>query len=92
MPEAWHQYNCRSLLGASVAGQKNFSEAEPLLVSGYEGMRQRQATIPSGDRSALDEAGQGIVKLYQNWGKPEKAAEWQQRLQATELAGSRERR
>jgi len=87
-PELWERYYCQGLLGASLAGQKKFAEAEPLLVSGYEGMAQREAGIPFRDRSRLAEAGNRIVKLYQDWGRPEKAAEWNQELKQTRFAAS----
>jgi hypothetical protein len=35
-----------------------------------------------GSQSALKEAGESITQLYRDCGKPEKAADWQQRLQA----------
>ncbi|MDO8794734.1 MAG: tetratricopeptide repeat protein [Vicinamibacterales bacterium] len=81
-PDSWRRYNSQSLLGASVAGQEKYAEAEPLLVSGYEGLVQRQATIPVESRSALKEAGQRIVQLYQSWGKADKVAEWTQKLRS----------
>jgi hypothetical protein len=30
----------------------------------------------------LARAGQSIVQLYQDWGKPKQAAEWQQKINA----------
>ncbi len=78
--DGWERYQCQSLLGASLAGQKRWPEAEPLLLSGYDGLQQRQAAIPAESRSALKDAGERIVRLYSDWGKPEKAAEWTRRL------------
>ena len=79
-PDAWERYNCQTWLGASLAGQKKYAEAEPLLISGYEGLLQRESKIPAADRTDLAEAGARIATFYQEWGKPEKAAEWQQKL------------
>jgi tetratricopeptide (TPR) repeat protein len=81
MTDTWDRYSCQSLLGASFAGQNKYEEAEPLLVSGYEGMLQRKATIPAASRFKLQQAGDWLVQLYQHWGKPEKAAMWKQKLQ-----------
>jgi tetratricopeptide (TPR) repeat protein len=81
MPESWERYNCQSMLGGSLAGQKKYTEAEALLVSGYEGMMERVAAIPLQQRF-LSEARDRIAQLYESWGKPEKAAEWRQKLQA----------
>jgi Tfp pilus assembly protein PilF/predicted Ser/Thr protein kinase len=80
-PDAWERYSSQSLLGASLAGQGKYGEAEPLLLSGFQGLLQRKAAIPSASRYALDQAGERIIQLYRAWGKPEKAAEWRQKLQ-----------
>ncbi len=82
----WVRYNCQSLLGASLASQKKYAEAEALLISGYEGMKQRIGAIPAASRFGLEQAGKQIVKLYQERGKPQKAAEWRERLQANKPA------
>jgi hypothetical protein len=66
-------------LGSSFLSQRKFAQAESLLVSSYEGMLQRAATAPE-SRPAAEEAGKRIVQLYQSWGRPDKAAEWTQRL------------
>jgi hypothetical protein len=34
----WQRFRAESLLGASLAGQKKYAEAEPLLLDGYQGM------------------------------------------------------
>ena len=84
--DTWVRYNCESLLGASLAGQKKYAEAEALLVSGYEGMQQRVGTIPASNRFRIDQSGKDIVELYQNWGRPDQAAEWLHRLQVAKSA------
>ncbi len=53
--DTWLRYYAQSMLGASLAGRGNHAEAEPLLRSGYQGMFQRQSSIPAENRSALDE-------------------------------------
>jgi tetratricopeptide (TPR) repeat protein len=44
--DAWQTFNARSMLGGSLLGQKHYADAEPLLLSGYEGMKQREGKIP----------------------------------------------
>ncbi len=87
-PQSWRRFFVQSVLGRSLAGQKKFAEAEPLLISGYEGMLQRQAGVPPlnprREREKMQRAGPWIVEMYQAWGKPEKAAEWQAKLNATQ--------
>jgi hypothetical protein len=34
-----------SALGAALLGQKNYTAAEPLLLKGYEGIKQREKSI-----------------------------------------------
>jgi Tfp pilus assembly protein PilF len=80
MPKSWHRFEAESLLGASLAGQRRFAEAERLIVSGYEGMRQQVASIPAYNRESLTAAGQRVVDLYAGWGKPAQAAEWRKNL------------
>ena len=82
-PSKRSRHTSGTSLGASLAGQKKYADAEPQLVSGYEGMKRRQDAMTAPDRPALDEAGQSILKLYRDWGKPEKAAEWKQKVQST---------
>jgi eukaryotic-like serine/threonine-protein kinase len=78
-PEDWAKFRAESLLGASLAGQKKYVEAEPLLLSGYRGMEQRMSEAGPQNAYHLDRARQWIVDLYQAWGKPEAAARWRAR-------------
>jgi non-specific serine/threonine protein kinase/serine/threonine-protein kinase len=78
--DSWQRFDCQSLLGGSLAAQKQYLEAEPLLVNGYDGLSQKRATIATEGQTALREAGERILKLYQDWGKPDKAAEWKKKL------------
>jgi eukaryotic-like serine/threonine-protein kinase len=78
--DTWQRWHSQTLLGASLAGQNKFADSEALLVSGYQGMIDREATIPFEDRSALTQGAEWIVQLYERWGKPEKAAEWKSKL------------
>ena len=54
---AWDRYDCERLLGASLAGLKKYAEAEPALLSGYQGMLQRVTTVPVANRRKVDQAG-----------------------------------
>jgi eukaryotic-like serine/threonine-protein kinase len=78
-PDDWQRFRAESLLGASLAGQKNYAEAEPLLLDGYQGMLARKDLIDVPDRYHLDRARGWVVQLYQSWGKPAKAAEWRKK-------------
>jgi hypothetical protein len=78
-PDDWQGFRAETLLGASVAGQKKYAEAEPLLLEGYQGMVARKEKVMVADWYHLDRAREWIVQLYQAWGKPEKAAEWKKK-------------
>jgi len=79
--QLWDTFERQSLLGASLAGQGKYAEAEPLLIAGFEGLKKLSPAI-SVD-AGLPEAGQRLVRLYSAWGKPEKAGEWRLRLAST---------
>ncbi len=80
-PDDWQIFETRSLLGASLLGQKKYAEAEPFLLEGYEGMKAREVKVPPPSRRRLAEAGKRIVTLYTAWGKQDKAAEWMKKLE-----------
>jgi serine/threonine protein kinase/tetratricopeptide (TPR) repeat protein len=88
-PGAWTTFNTQSMLGDALLGQEKYAEAEPLLLRGYEGMRQCQDQIPKGGKARLTEALERLVQLYDAWGKQEKAAEWRKQLEAHEQAEKR---
>ena len=67
-----------SLLGASLAGQKKYAEAEPLLLDGYRGMSERRTSIGVPNRYYMDRASGWILALYEAWGKPNQASAWRQ--------------
>ena len=79
-PSAWTIFNTRSQLGGVLLHQKKYAEAEPLLLKGYEGMKQREQAIPPQGKPRLTEALERLVKLYAAWGKPDEAAKWRQEL------------
>jgi tetratricopeptide (TPR) repeat protein len=76
----WRAPHARSLLGAALLGQQKFADAEPLLLEGYEGLRQRQAHIPRDGKVSATQPAERLVQLYDAWGKPDKAAQWRKTL------------
>ena len=75
-PDDWQRFRAEALLGASLTGQKKYSEAEPLLLEGYRGMVARKDRMAAPDWYHLDRAREWISQLYQAWDKPDKLAEW----------------
>jgi serine/threonine protein kinase/tetratricopeptide (TPR) repeat protein len=78
----WLRFQTMSLLGASLLGQREYAEAEPLLIRGYEGLKSREARFFPQLKKTVPEAAARLVQLYEAWGKPEKAAEWRHKLTA----------
>jgi hypothetical protein len=70
----------RSQLGGSLMGQKRYTEAEPLITTGYEGLKSREAMIPLPSQKRLTEAAGRVIQHYEAWDKKDEAAEWRRRL------------
>ena len=49
-------------------------------MSGYEGLKTREARIPAASKVWLGEAGMRLLQLYETWGKPEKVTQWREKL------------
>jgi serine/threonine protein kinase/tetratricopeptide (TPR) repeat protein len=81
LPEDWRTYNMRSFLGRGLLGQQKYEEAQPMLLSGYEGMKQRDLKIPFGDKKRLKEAIEALVQLYEAQARSDQAAEWKRQLE-----------
>jgi serine/threonine protein kinase len=86
--EAWTTFGTRSMLGDALLGQQKYAEAEPLLLEGYEGMKEREKSIPPQGKARLTEALERLVQLYDAWGKKDRADEWRAKLEA---AGAKEK-
>jgi tetratricopeptide (TPR) repeat protein len=73
-------------LGASLLGQKKYAAAEPLLVKNYETFKKWSEIMrqdPTPLRRLLQvETLKWLVQLYDDWGKPDKAAKWRKELKA----------
>jgi tetratricopeptide (TPR) repeat protein/tRNA A-37 threonylcarbamoyl transferase component Bud32 len=81
-PDAWTTFNTESLLGGALLLQQKHADAEPMLLQGYEGMKQREAKIPPAARSRLIGALERLVQLYDAWGKKDQADAWRKQLDA----------
>jgi eukaryotic-like serine/threonine-protein kinase len=79
-PSDWERFHTMSQLGAALAGQKKYAEAEPLLLQGYDGLKAREALIPANRKELLADAAARIAPFYTAWGKPDKGAEWIKKL------------
>jgi WD40 repeat protein/serine/threonine protein kinase len=92
LPDSWLRFNALSSLGGSLLGQRECDEAEPLLLKGYQGMKEREETIPPVGRDRLPEAAERLVQLYEATGKEDEAAKWRRELQKLGQATKPERK
>ena len=89
-PDAWYTHYTRAMLGATLLGKRKYEEAEPLLISGYEGLREREDKIR--DRTkVLIESIQNFVELFEVTSRPERAAEWRTKLAMVQAAGPKKK-
>ncbi|MBM4070233.1 MAG: tetratricopeptide repeat protein [Planctomycetes bacterium] len=89
MPSRWETFNVQRLLGGALACQKKYAEAEPLLLHGYTGLKERATMIRSPltrttfERQSLE----WLVQLYEATNRPAETARWRKQLEAVRKAG-----
>jgi serine/threonine protein kinase len=80
LPDDWNYFHAMSMVGGALLGQQRYDEAEPLLVQGYEGMKQREAFINAGFKPRLTMAAERLIRLYDVTNQPEKARAWRKKV------------
>jgi|GEM_PF-3116317 len=92
-PIDWETYYTRRFFGWVLLGQKRYSEAEPQLVQGYEGMKQVKNESSVRGEVRQVEILERLVQLYVVLDKPEDERKWRQEIEvvkATALEKNRE--
>jgi hypothetical protein len=79
-PNHWQTFRAKTWLGAALLHHDEYEQAEPHLLQGYEGLREREENIPVDERVCIQTAVKNLVHLYSEWDKPTQAAEWKERL------------
>lgn len=79
-PTVWSTFYAESMLGAALTGQSKYAEAEPLLISGYDGMLASREQIPPQASNRIREACQRLVDYYGATGQPAEANQWRAKL------------
>lgn len=72
--DEWTAFETESLLGEALLDQKKFDEAEQRLLGGWQGLKDRVSKMPSDQKVQLARAVERLVRLYETWGKSDKAA------------------
>jgi tetratricopeptide (TPR) repeat protein len=86
LPDDWSRFHAMSVVGGALLGLQRYAEAEPFLVQGYGGMKQREAFINAGFKLWLTRAGERLIRFYEATNQPEKAREWREKVKAREPA------
>jgi serine/threonine protein kinase/tetratricopeptide (TPR) repeat protein len=82
LPDDWRRFEILGQLGEALALQGKYDEAEPLVLSGFEGLQARRDRVTVDAWARRPEAGRRVVRLYESWGKPDQAEAWRQKLSA----------
>jgi tetratricopeptide (TPR) repeat protein len=69
-----------STLGGVLFAQGNYTQAEPLLLRGYEGMKRGDDLLIAVWKRRMAETGERIVRFYEETNQPGKAREWREKL------------
>ncbi len=88
-PDEWTTFGTKSMLGGALSGQKKYAEAQPLLLAGYEGMKQREAKIPPAGKVRLTEALDRLIQVCDAMDKKDEAVKWRKELEAQKEAQGR---
>jgi tetratricopeptide (TPR) repeat protein len=86
LPNDWRTYEARSILGNCLFHQKRYTEAEPLLLSAGDGLKQHTTDIPDAWRPRVSADLKCVVQFYEATGCSNQVAEWKQTLQEFEQA------
>ena len=60
--------------------QKKYAEAEPWLLSGYNGIKERETKIPTIEKKPVKDALRFLVQFYKATGKPQESAKLKREL------------
>jgi serine/threonine-protein kinase len=73
LPGEWSQFHAMSVIGGALLGQQKIAEAEPFLVQGYSGLKEREATKNPGFDHWIVQAAERLIRYYEMTNQSEKA-------------------
>lgn len=80
-PDGWDVADAESVLGAILAGQGHYEEAEPYLVESYARLKETRGARNFRTRRALGR----ILDLYTAWGRPEELERYRAQILTSPL-------
>lgn len=75
-PDSWSTFQAKSMLGSALFGLGKNEAAEPLIVSGYEGMLARLSSIPADGKKYVPQAKQQLVEFFETTHQKDKASKY----------------
>src|SRR5262245_35009830 len=85
-PDDWMTYYTKAMLGRAHDGQKRSADAEPLLLAGVTGLKERWAKLPPAGQARLRESLPWLVEHFEDANKSEEAAKWRKELEGLPAA------
>jgi serine/threonine protein kinase/tetratricopeptide (TPR) repeat protein len=76
--DSWVTFNIMSLLGEVLLAQKKYTDAEPFLLKGYEGMKAREKNIPPHNSTRIPEVLGRLIELYTAMNKPDEVKKYRE--------------
>lgn len=84
----WDVTEVRSLLGAALAGQKKYADAEPLLLASATDLVENEKVVPTSSKYYITDSIRRLIALYDETGKKDDAEKWRKKLaEATKPKG-----
>jgi hypothetical protein len=80
-PNSFARHGTANLLGAALAGQKKYADAEPLLLDSARALAGAYAKLPPPVQRQVLAVVQRVIDLYDAWDRPDDAAMWRKKLQ-----------
>lgn len=74
-PDEWPKFDAQSVLGGIPVARQADAGAEPLLLSGFQGLLLRADRIPAQNKPRLKQAGERLIQFHECCGKPDQATE-----------------
>jgi serine/threonine-protein kinase len=75
-PNMWTTYNTQYQLGSTLLNQKEYADAAPMLVGGYEGMKATQDQVPPSNRAHYPKAVDRIIDAYTALNESDEVKKW----------------
>jgi serine/threonine protein kinase len=74
--DSWQRFASQSVLGEALVCTKDFSNAEPLLLNGYNGLKAHASRMPAHEKVQIRQAAERLASLYAAWNRPADAQKW----------------